>query len=65
MEAERKAEKKRLSCPYCDEEIAEAVSSYCQACEVTIFYCPKCRKPVPRDNKVCPHCGAEIKGEKT
>ncbi len=64
MEAEHKAESKRLFCPYCDEEIAETPTSYCQACEVTIFYCPKCRQPVPRDNKVCPHCGAEIKGEK-
>ena len=64
MEAESKAENKSLSCPYCDEEIAETSSSCCHACEVTIFYCPKCRQTVPRDNKVCPHCGAEIKGEK-
>ena len=65
METERKAEKERHFCPYCDEEIAETAFPYCQACEVTIFYCPKCRKPLPRDNRVCPHCGAEIKGQKT
>ena len=63
MEAERKAEKERRFCPYCDEELAEASFPYCQACEVTVFYCPKCRKPVPRDKKVCPNCSANIKGE--
>ena len=65
MEAERKAEKKHFFCPYCDEEIAEASWPYCGACEVAIFYCPKCRQPVSRDKRVCPHCGAEIKGVKT
>ena len=64
MEAECKPEKERLFCPYCDREIAEAAFPYCQVCHITIFYCPKCRKPLPRDNRVCPHCGAGIKGEK-
>ena len=62
MGAEHKPEEERCFCPYCDEEIREAFSPYCGACKVTIFYCPKCRKPLPRDKKVCPHCGAEIKG---
>ena len=62
---ERKAEKERRFCPYCDEEIAEVSFPYCQACEITRFYCPQCRKPLPRGKGVCPHCGAEIKGEKT
>lgn len=48
-------------CPCCDEEITGASLPYCRACGITIFYCPGCRKPVPRDKKVCPHCGAEIK----
>jgi len=52
-------------CPYCDEEIKKTSLPCCQACGIMIFYCPKCRKPLPRDNKICPHCGAEIKGEKT
>ena len=59
---ERKAEKEHRFCPYCDEEIAEVSLPYCGACGVIVFYCPECRKPVPRENKVCPHCGAEIKG---
>ena len=62
---EPKGKSEHLSCPYCDEEIAGVSFPYCDACKVTIFYCPECRKPLPRDNKACPHCGAEIKGEKT
>jgi len=65
MGAECKAGKERLFCPYCDEEIAEASFPYCQVCKVTVFYCPECRKPLPRGNKICPHCGAEIKAENT
>jgi len=61
MGAECKAKKERLFCPYCEEEIAEASFPYCQVCKITIFYCPRCRKPLPREKKVCPHCGAEIK----
>ncbi len=62
---EQKGKGKHLFCPYCDEEIAEVSLPYCDACQVTVFYCPECRKPLSRDNKVCPHCRAEIKGEKT
>ena len=58
---EQKEEKKQLVCPYCDEEMAVDFP-YCQACGVTIFYCPKCRKPLSRENRTCPHCGAEIRG---
>ncbi len=62
MKDESKPEEERLFCPYCDEEMPEVSSPYCKACEVTIFYCPECRKPVPRENKTCPHCGAEVRG---
>jgi endogenous inhibitor of DNA gyrase (YacG/DUF329 family) len=55
-------EKVHLSCPYCDAEIAEAAFPYCEACQVKVFYCPKCRMPVARENRKCPHCGADIKG---
>jgi len=56
-------EKKRLFCPYCNAEMFELDGAHCQKCGVTIFYCPKCRKPVPREKRQCPYCGAEIKGE--
>jgi len=58
----QKEEKKGLFCPYCEEEMVVSDLPYCQSCKVTVFYCPKCRQPLPRDNKVCPHCGAEIRG---
>ncbi|MFC2031871.1 zinc ribbon domain-containing protein [Chloroflexota bacterium] len=62
MGAESKSEKEHRFCPYCDEEIAKTLFPYCQACKITIFYCPQCQKPISRENKVCPNCGAEIKG---
>ena len=62
---EPEGKKKRLFCPYCDEEMAEAMPPYCQSCQITVFYCPECRKTFPRDSRVCPHCGAEIRGEGT
>jgi len=58
----KKTNKKDLFCPYCDEPSEKAVAPVCGACSVTTFYCPKCRKPVSRENRTCPHCGAEIKG---
>ncbi len=64
MGAEQKPEKESRFCPYCDEEIVEISFPYCQACGITVFCCPECRKPVSRDKKECPHCGAEIKSEK-
>ena len=61
--AEQEEKKKRLFCPYCDEEIMKAGLPYCQTCGITILYCPTCRKPLSRDNEACPHCGADIRGE--
>jgi predicted amidophosphoribosyltransferase len=63
MGAEEEAERKHLFCPYCDEEMLQAGLPYCQVCQITILYCPSCRTPLPRDKRVCPNCGAEIKGE--
>jgi len=62
--AEPEEKKKHLFCPYCEEELKVSEFACCQACGVTIFYCPECRKPVDRDKRVCPYCGAEIKGDK-
>lgn len=62
---DQKESREHLFCPCCEEEITEASFPYCQACGVTIFYCPNCREPVSRDKKVCPQCGTEIKVEKS
>jgi predicted amidophosphoribosyltransferase len=59
--AKQEKKKEHLFCPYCEVEIMKADLPYCRACQVTVFYCPQCRKPLPRENKVCPHCGAKIK----
>jgi RNA polymerase subunit RPABC4/transcription elongation factor Spt4 len=59
---EQKEKKEQIFCPYCEDEIMSAELPFCQSCNVTMFYCPQCRKPVPRDKKTCPHCGAEIRG---
>ena len=61
--AEQREKGEHRFCPYCDEEIMKADLPYCQACQITIFYCPECREPLPRDNRVCPHCGAEVKAK--
>jgi predicted amidophosphoribosyltransferase len=60
--AKQQKKKGHLFCPYCEEEMRQADLPYCRACQLTIFYCPKCRKPLPREKRVCPHCGTEIKG---
>lgn len=54
-------EKQQLFCPYCEEETLSSSLPYCQTCKITIFYCPQCRQAMPRDRRVCPHCGFDIK----
>jgi predicted amidophosphoribosyltransferase len=51
------------TCPYCDEEIAEAAFPYCEACGLKVLRCPKCGMSVPRDKETCPNCGADIRKE--
>ena len=65
MEAEEKAGKKQLFCPYCDGPVDKTMLPYCQVCGIEVFYCPQCQEPVPRENRTCPSCGAEIKGEQS
>ncbi len=57
-----KSEERKCFCPYCEQELFMAALPYCQACGITVFLCPECRKPLPRENEVCPHCGAKISG---
>jgi len=59
--SEQKIKKEPMFCPYCSEEVTTDLT-YCQACRITVFYCPQCHQPLPRENRLCPHCGTEIKG---
>ena len=44
-------------CPYCDAEMMAMSHPICQACQVTIVYCPHCGKPLAKDEKTCSSCG--------
>ena len=59
----QKREEPTSCCPYCDEEIKAADLPWCQACGVVVVYCSECGEVIPQDKKVCPHCGAEVRGE--
>ena len=58
---EGKIVKHPCACPYCDEEIGDASFPYCGACEVDVFVCPECQKPISKDVELCPECGVKIK----
>ena len=58
-------EKRKRSCPYCEQELLAAELPFCQPCSVTLRFCASCEKPVPRDAKVCPECGAPLGEEAT
>lgn len=47
-------------CPYCETELEDEDSPFCQACHAELPHCPKCHESVPKDANVCPHCGANI-----
>ena len=47
-------------CPYCESELEDKESPFCQACHAELPHCPGCHEPVPKDANVCPHCGANI-----
>ena len=63
MEEKCKPTKESRSCPYCDEDIAEAAFPYCEACEVETFSCPGCGHGIPREEEVCPECHINIREE--
>jgi nitrogen fixation NifU-like protein len=49
-----------VHCPYCESELEDPDSPFCQACHAELPHCPGCHEPVPKDANVCPHCGANI-----
>jgi hypothetical protein len=58
---QKKAISQAQHCPYCDVELVAMNLPMCQACQVTILYCPHCGKPLHKDKKVCTFCGTEVK----
>jgi RNA polymerase subunit RPABC4/transcription elongation factor Spt4 len=63
MKSKREESRSKQWCPYCDEEIENTQLPYCQPCKVPSFKCPACKQVVPREEKICPNCGALMKGE--
>ena len=49
-----------VHCPYCECELEDTDSPFCQACHAELPHCKACHEPVPKDANVCPHCGANI-----
>lgn len=64
MAEKQKTEKKKEPvCPYCNGEMAED-SPFCEPCKIRLFWCPKCKLPMPRETTKCPHCGTVITAKK-
>jgi len=61
MAVKNNPEDKVHTCPFCEEDIAEAAFPYCEACQVKLLRCPQCREPIPRTVEKCPHCGADTR----
>ncbi len=53
--------KKPDVCPYCEEEVLDTKSPFCQPCQVDFTCCSGCGKLLGKSVKVCPHCGTETK----
>ena len=61
MKKEKKTERERCLCPYCEEEVVAASSPYCQACGVMFHYCRRCQVAVlDRKASHCPKCGEPL-----
>ena len=61
MAGQKETKDKVHTCPFCEEDIAEAAFPYCEACQVKLLRCPQCREPIPRTVEKCPHCGADTR----
>ena len=55
----KSATKKKAAphCPFCDAELMAMNLPVCQACHVTIKYCPHCGKTLAKDENTCTTCG--------
>ena len=60
MQRESNTERETCACPFCEEELTEEESPFCQVCKITILYCPSCQKPLSHGAELCSHCGVKI-----
>lgn len=61
MKKEKKTKEQRCICPYCEEELVDASSPLCQACEVVFVHCVKCQVTLlDREATNCPKCGEPL-----
>jgi hypothetical protein len=54
---QKKTAWKAPHCPYCDVEMQALNLPVCQACQVTIQYCPHCGHPLAKGEEACSSCG--------
>lgn len=45
-------------CSYCDNPVLMSYPFY-QACKIALKVCSQCYKPVAKEDKTCPNCGAD------
>lgn len=58
--AKKQEEIKHICCPFCESDLGEEESPFCQACHREVPYCSKCHEPLSKDATICPHCGNVI-----
>ena len=56
----KQEEIKHICCPFCESDLGEEESPFCQACHREVPYCPKCHEPLSKDATVCSHCGTVV-----
>jgi RNA polymerase subunit RPABC4/transcription elongation factor Spt4 len=57
MEGFEKDKNEKEVCPYCDDQVLDTKSPFCQPCEVEFVHCRKCGELVAESVESCPYCG--------
>ena len=60
MSEKENENKKGCACPFCDEEVTEGMSHFCEPCKVNLRRCTKCSVVVEIEAKVCHNCGQNM-----
>jgi len=58
MEGFEKDKNEKEVCPYCDDQVLDTKSPFCQPCHVEFAHCVKCGKLVAKTVEECPYCHA-------